>query len=64
MAVRYVLMLLQLLSFLREPPYLSDHHATLTATFDQQSDSTKLSFELDGVPLGMEDELKRNIEGY
>lgn len=40
------------------------HEATLTTTLDQQSESTKVVFSLTGVPLGKEEELKRNIEGY
>ena len=40
------------------------HEATLTTTLDQSSDSTKVVFTLVGVPLGKEEEIKRNIEGY
>ncbi len=40
------------------------HFATLTTTFEQSSDSTKVIWKLDGVPLGQEDELTRNIQGY
>lgn len=36
----------------------------MTIDFEQGSDSTKVTFNLGGVPSGMEDELKRNIEGY
>ncbi len=43
---------------------VSDHTATLTTTLDQSEDSTKVTFTLSGVPLGMEDEIKRNLEGY
>ena len=40
------------------------HSATLTVTFDQSSDSTKVTFSLAGVPAGQQDEIKRNLEGY
>lgn len=36
----------------------------MTITLDQSSESTKVTFSLDGVPSGMEDELKQNIERY
>ncbi|KAG7448287.1 uncharacterized protein BT62DRAFT_890232 [Guyanagaster necrorhizus] len=49
---------------LSSPTWPSDHTATLTTTLDQSDDSTKITFTLSGVPLGMEDEIKRNIEGY
>ena len=32
--------------------------------FDQASDSTKLTLTLNGVPKGMEDEIRTNLEGY
>ena len=40
------------------------HFATLTTTLDQSFDSTTVAFKLDGVPIGMEDEIRRNVEGY
>ena len=40
------------------------HFATLTTTLDQGSDHTKVTWSLAGVPLGMEDEITRNINGY
>jgi activator of HSP90 ATPase len=49
---------------LQSPTWPSEHFATLTTTFEQSSDSTKVRFTLDGVPKGMEDEITRNIEGY
>jgi len=49
---------------LSNPSWPSDHFGTMTITFDQSSDSTKVTMSLDGVPKGMEDEIKRNIEGY
>ena len=62
-AIRYVALSWQTSSLLILH-LLSEHFATLTTTLDQASDSTKLTLNLDGVPTGMEDELKRNIEGY
>ena len=41
-----------------------DHFATLIATFEESGDSTKLTLTLDGVPVGTEDDIRRNIEGY
>ncbi|KAF8891339.1 activator of Hsp90 ATPase [Infundibulicybe gibba] len=49
---------------LQSPTWPSDHTATLTTTLEQSSDSTKVIFALAGVPTGLEDEIKRNIEGY
>ncbi|KAJ7502957.1 activator of Hsp90 ATPase [Mycena galericulata] len=49
---------------LQSPTWPSGHHATLTTTITQGSDSTTVTFVLDGVPTGMEDEIKRNLEGY
>lgn len=40
------------------------HSATLTTTLEQGSDSTKVSWRLEGVPLGMEEETQRNLQGY
>jgi activator of HSP90 ATPase len=40
------------------------HLGTLTTTLAQSTDSTKVIFSLAGVPSGLEDEIKRNIEGY
>lgn len=41
-----------------------DHTATLTTTFDQSSDSTTLTLSLAGVPVGLEDITRANLEGY
>lgn len=41
-----------------------DHNATLTTTLNEKVDSTTMTLSLNGVPLGMEDEIKRNLEGY
>ncbi|KIJ69187.1 hypothetical protein HYDPIDRAFT_80064 [Hydnomerulius pinastri MD-312] len=49
---------------LQSPAWPSDHEATLTTTFEQSSDSTKVTLTLSGVPKGMEDELTRNLDGY
>lgn len=40
------------------------HSGTLTTTLAQSSDSTKVTFSLEGVPKGLEDEINRNLEGY
>lgn len=44
--------------------YTKEHSAILTITLDQSTDSTKMTLSLDGVPTGMQDEIKRNLEGY
>ncbi|KAJ2916948.1 hypothetical protein MD484_g3450, partial [Candolleomyces efflorescens] len=49
---------------LQSPTWPSGHSATLTTTLNQGSDSTKVTFSLTGVPLGMEEEIRRNLEGY
>ncbi|CAE6519206.1 unnamed protein product [Rhizoctonia solani] len=49
---------------LNSPSWPSDHDGKLTITLDQQSDSTKVEFKLSGVPLGQEDETRKNLEGY
>jgi activator of HSP90 ATPase len=49
---------------LQSPTWPAGHEAVLTTTLDQSSESTKTTFHLAGVPLGMEEEIKRNIEGY
>ncbi|KAH7889508.1 activator of Hsp90 ATPase [Phlebopus sp. FC_14] len=49
---------------LQSPSWPSEHAASLTTTFVQSSDSTKVTFTLDGVPKGIEDEIGRNLEGY
>ncbi|OSX65629.1 hypothetical protein POSPLADRAFT_1167915 [Postia placenta MAD-698-R-SB12] len=49
---------------LQSPQWPSGHVATLTTTLEQGSDSTKVTWKLDGVPLGMEEETQRNIQGY
>jgi len=49
---------------LQSPTWPSGHVGTLTTTLNQSSDSTKVTLSLAGVPLGMEDEIKKNLEGY
>ncbi|KAA1469215.1 activator of Hsp90 ATPase [Dentipellis sp. KUC8613] len=49
---------------LQSPTWPSGHEATFTIRLDQLDDSTKVTFSLDGVPTGMEDELRQNLEGY
>ncbi|KAG1743411.1 activator of Hsp90 ATPase [Suillus lakei] len=49
---------------LQSPTWPSEHFAILRTTFEQSSDSTKVTFTLDGVPKGKEDEITRNLEGY
>ena len=49
---------------LQSPNWPSGHEATLTTSLDQSSDSTTVKFTLNGVPLGKEDEIKKNLEGY
>ncbi|KAJ7578531.1 activator of Hsp90 ATPase [Mycena floridula] len=49
---------------LQSPTWPAGHIGTLTTTLDQSSDSTKITLTLAGVPTGMEDEIKRNLEGY
>jgi activator of HSP90 ATPase len=42
---------------------VQNYEATLTITFDQGSDSTKVLFNLVGVPIGQEDVTTRNLQG-
>jgi len=42
----------------------SGHYATLTTTLNQSSDYTKVTWSMKGVPVGMEEEIERNIQGY
>ncbi|KAL4077224.1 activator of Hsp90 ATPase [Scleroderma yunnanense] len=48
----------------QSPTWPPEHEATLTIMLEQSSDSTTVTFTLDGVPKGMEDEIERNLEGY
>ncbi|KAJ7099590.1 activator of Hsp90 ATPase [Mycena belliarum] len=49
---------------LQSPTWPSGHYATLKTTIVQGSDSSTVTLSLDGVPTGMEDDVKRNLEGY
>ncbi|KAF7315151.1 Activator of Hsp90 ATPase [Mycena indigotica] len=49
---------------LSNPSWPSGHSATLTTKITQGSDYSTVTFVLDGVPTGQEEEIKRNIEGY
>ena len=49
---------------LQSPDWPLGHEATLTTSLNQSSESTTVKFTLNGVPLGKEDEIKRNLEGY
>jgi len=49
---------------LQSPDWPSGHEATLTTTLDQSPESTTVKFTLNGVPLGKEGDIKRNLEGY
>ena len=44
--------------------HIPGHDAILTTTLKQSTETTKVTFSLVGVPLGMQDEIKRNLEGY
>ncbi|KAG5642879.1 hypothetical protein DXG03_001921 [Asterophora parasitica] len=44
--------------------HLTGHVGTLTTTLEQSTDSTHVKFSLVGVPTGIEEEIKRNLEGY
>jgi len=49
---------------LQSPTWPSGHDAILTTTLNQSTETTKVIFSLVGVPLGMQEEIKRNLEGY
>jgi len=49
---------------LQSPDWPSGHEATLTTTLDQSPEATTVKFTLNGVPLGKEGDIKRNLEGY
>jgi activator of HSP90 ATPase len=49
---------------LQSPTWPSGHSATLTTTLEESNDSTKMKLSLDGVPTGLEDEIRRNLDGY
>ncbi|KIY42948.1 hypothetical protein FISHEDRAFT_68263 [Fistulina hepatica ATCC 64428] len=49
---------------LASPTWPEGHNATLTTTLTQGSDHTTMKLMLEGVPAGLEDEIRRNLEGY
>ncbi|KAF7986656.1 hypothetical protein HWV62_26492 [Athelia sp. TMB] len=49
---------------LQSPTWPEGHNGTLTTTLVQSTDSTKVTFSLEGVPKGREEEIKTNLEGY
>jgi len=49
---------------LQSPDWPFGHAAILTTSLDQSTESTTVKFTLSGVPVGKEDEIKRNVEGY
>ncbi|KAI0958149.1 hypothetical protein AcW1_006318 [Taiwanofungus camphoratus] len=49
---------------LSSPTWPSGHEAKLTTMLEQSTDSTKVTWMLEGVPLGMEEETSRNLQGY
>jgi len=49
---------------LQSPTWPAGHNGTLTTTLAQSTDSTKVTFSLEGVPKGLEEEITRNLEGY
>jgi len=55
-----------LLMIFVSPTYFGNvgHSGTLTTTINQQSDSTKVLWELAGVPTGQEEEITNNLRGY
>lgn len=49
---------------LQHPTWPTGHFATLSTSIAQSTDSTKVSWTMTGVPVGMEDEIQRNLQGY
>jgi len=49
---------------LQNPTWPPGHFATLSTTLDQSTDSTKVTWVMTGVPVGSEDEIQRNLQGY
>ncbi|KAF5387035.1 hypothetical protein D9615_001566 [Tricholomella constricta] len=49
---------------LQSPTWPAGHTGTLTTTLEQSTDSTHVKLSLAGVPTGIEEEIKRNLEGY
>ena len=42
----------------------SDHYGELAVKIDQQTDTTKLTLALDGVPKGSESDTERNLDTF
>jgi len=49
---------------LQHPSWPQGHYATLTTHLEQLSESTKITWSMIGIPVGLEDEIHRNIQGY
>jgi activator of HSP90 ATPase len=52
---------------LKSPTCPDDHKATLTTALDQSPESfysTKVSLALANIPKGLEDTIKRDLEGF
>ena len=41
-----------------------DHYGELAVKIDQQTDTTKLTLALDGVPKGSESDTERNLDTF
>ncbi|GMK59170.1 hypothetical protein CspeluHIS016_0701850 [Cutaneotrichosporon spelunceum] len=48
----------------KSPGWPSDHHGIMTITLDQGSDSTKVTFALDGVPADKESDILRALDAF
>ncbi|BEI89645.1 uncharacterized protein CcaverHIS019_0210070 [Cutaneotrichosporon cavernicola] len=48
----------------KSPGWPSDHHGIMTITLDQGSDSTKVTFSLDGVPADKEGDISRALDAF
>lgn len=48
----------------RAPTWPEGHYGTLGVSLEQGSGSTKLSLELEGVPVGKEEETEKGLEIY
>jgi len=48
----------------RAPTWPEGHYGTLKVSLEQGSGSTKLSLDLEGVPVGKEEETEKGVEVY
>jgi activator of HSP90 ATPase len=48
----------------RAPTWPEGHYGTLKASIEQGSNTTKLSLDLEGVPVGKEEETEKGLEIY